>query len=183
MSNDISSLISYLYSINTNNQISQDPFLNSDDDSDNTDDSISSLGLDSIQLSPEALSTLSSLQTSNTNDILNSTLDSLAENNTITQDQESSIKNTIFSLNTTSSTYSNINSQSPLDSLVSSGTITQDQENSIKDALLSASSQNMQKQAQLISENPVLSNNPELYLDSDLYQQNNDSNSSILSEL
>ncbi|CAB1262716.1 hypothetical protein ACFHWD_15910 [Clostridium sp. MT-14] len=183
MSNDISSLIPYLYSINSNNQIFQDPLLSSDDDSDNTDDSISSLGLDSIQLSPEALSTLNSLQTSNTNNILNSTLDSLVENNTITQEQENSIKNAISSLNTASSTYSNTNSQSPLDKLVSSGIITQDQEDSIKSALLSSRNGEIQKQAKLISENPLLSNNPELYLNSDLYQQNNDSNSSILNEL
>ncbi|MBV4440698.1 hypothetical protein [Clostridium tyrobutyricum] len=185
MSNDISSLIPYLYtnSINTSNQIFQNPLLNSDDDSDNANDSISSLGLDSMQLSPEALSALSSLQNSNTNNTFNSVLDSLVKNNTITQDQENSIKSTISSLNTTSSTYSNTNSKSPLDTLVSNGTITQDQENSIKTALLSSHNDQIQKQAQLISENPILSNNPELYVNSDLYQQSNDSNSSILNEL
>lgn len=175
MSNDISSLIPYLYSINSNNQVSQNPLLISDDDSD-TDDSISNLGLDSIQLSPEALSTLNSLQASNDNNIFNSTLDSLVENNTITQDQEAAIKNTLYSLNTvssTSSTYSNTSSQSPLDKLVSSNIITQDQEDSIKNALLSSRNEEIQKQAKLISENPILSNNPELYLNSSLYQQNN----------
>lgn len=174
MSNDISSLIPYLYnnSINTSNQIFQNPLLSSDDDSD-TNDLISSLGLDSIQLSSTALSTLNSLQTSNTNNILNSALDSLVDNNTITQEQENSIKSTLSSLNTTSSTYSNTGSKSPLDILVSKGTITQDQENSIKNALLSSRNEQIQKQAQLISENPILSDNPELLLNSDLYQQNN----------
>lgn len=178
MSNDISSLIPYLYSnsIKTNNQIFEDPLLNSDDSLD-TDDSIFNLGLDSIQLSPEALNTSNSLQSSNTNNILNSALDDLVENNTITQDQEDSIKSALSPSNTSSSTYSNTSSQSPLDELVSSGIITKDQEDSIKDALLSSRNKEIQKQAQLISENPILSNNP------DLYQQNNDSNNSILNEL
>ncbi|WP_446899023.1 hypothetical protein ACSVC9_03770 [Clostridium sp. LBM24168] len=184
MSNDISSLISYLYSnsINTGNQIFQNPLLSSDDDSD-TDDSIFNLGMDSIQLSSTALNTLNSLQASNTNNIFNSALDNLVENNTITQEQENSIKNAFSSLNTTSSTYSNTSSQSPLDKLVSNGIITQDQEDSIKNALLSSRNEEIQKQAQLISANPILSNNPELHLNSDLYQQNNDSNNPILNEL
>lgn len=175
MSNNISSLIPYLYINNlaTTGQVSQDALL----DSDNTDSSISDLGLDSITLSPEALSVLNSSQTSNTTDTFDSTLDSLVSNGTITQDQENSIKSAFTSAKNSFSSYSNTSSQFPLDNLVSNGTITQNQEDSIKSALIAAKKSSyydkIEKQAQAISENPILSENPELYINSDLSQQDN----------
>ncbi|MFL0198635.1 hypothetical protein ACJDU8_24215 [Clostridium sp. WILCCON 0269] len=192
MSNNIDFLTPYLYTnaLTTNNQVSENPLL----DSDNTDNSASDLGLDSVMFSPGALSTLNSSQTSSTTDTFNSTLDNLVSNGTITADQENSVKSAFISAKNSFSSYSNTTSQFPLDKLVSNGTITQEQENSIKSALISAKKSSyynkIEKQAQIVSKNPMLSENPELYINSDLYQQNNTidddsdiSDTSILNQL